>query len=817
MKKRRKNNKNIIASFILVLLLCTTLIVFFQRFYQLEKECSFAALSDVTVQLGDQIREDVMSAREYLRSAAFLVDRMDMGDTERMEWLAEVLENIGSIGVLTRLELILPDGSVVSARAMPSANAVEPTDGVPSANSTPSSGATPSTHSMNAAGFEELAAQGERLSGRMKDGDGTWIACYYLPIEWADGTAAILRGVIELELFAERYSMKAMNGNAQIYLVDGDTGAFLIDTWHDKLGNMWDFKKRQSKDGYSADKLKADFRAGKGGETIFRSEKAGVYFYSSYEPVGLNNWMLMLTVPEGTATGRTHRMLLLFYKLAIVVVAILVFYFLWMLMDFRKEARRKAQELDRVSFMYEVEKLLFNAHREPSQVEKALERIAASMSAGVAFLLATGGMNEEDSQVFVRDPEGYPPGRVREKLQQAESMERTLRQTKKAVSVGTRKGMPAEISEGVAKSRSLCGICRKRWKKPEGMLLHPVLDMDGGVAGILGVCGMEEDETDAERLEWVSVSFSMYLNNRRRYSDMKRMGMMDDLTGLLNRNCYNATQKRFKEDRPPSLACIYMDANGLHEMNNCLGHEAGDQMLQNVADVLRQEFGEDGVFRIGGDEFVALLTGCTEGEARSAVEHVKQAVKRVHYSLSYGLVWQEGEVDVEQVVKTAEEKMRQDKKEYYRRKGNLRSLRDMNHRLERMLLEKQDADAFLSVISPGFWGVYFVDMLADSVRHIFIPPYFKEILDRTGGVFSKSIWLYGEERVMPEYRESFHSFCRYDRLRKQLAAAEEPEFLYQRVDGTWLRVRVFLFEKLEEEAQETLWIFDDGQAPEEEG
>ena len=54
------------------------------------------------------------------------------------------------------------------------------------------------------------------------------------------------------------------------------------------------------------------------------------------------------------------------------------------------------------------------------------------------------------------------------------------------------------------------------------------------------------------------------------------------------------------------ICCIYVDVNGLHELNNTQGHAAGDKMLQTVASLMRTQFGDRHVYRIGGDEFVVL-------------------------------------------------------------------------------------------------------------------------------------------------------------------------------------------------------------------
>ena len=80
----------------------------------------------------------------------------------------------------------------------------------------------------------------------------------------------------------------------------------------------------------------------------------------------------------------------------------------------------------------------------------------------------------------------------------------------------------------------------------------------------------------------------------------------DVLTHLYTRCKYEHDLKVFQLANYARLTCIYMDAVGLHEINNHLGHEAGDHMLCSIADGIRKYFPDDCAYRIGGDEFVLL-------------------------------------------------------------------------------------------------------------------------------------------------------------------------------------------------------------------
>ena len=98
--------------------------------------------------------------------------------------------------------------------------------------------------------------------------------------------------------------------------------------------------------------------------------------------------------------------------------------------------------------------------------------------------------------------------------------------------------------------------------------------------------------------------------------------------------------------------------------------------------------------------------------------------------MSVGTAWKESFNRYDLIINEAEAKMRNDKRKFYCEGGAVRSSRSLDKQVEKMVLEKQDADAFLSVLAPEFKGVYFVDLDRDTVRHLYIPFYFEKNFKR---------------------------------------------------------------------------------------
>ena len=83
-------------------------------------------------------------------------------------------------------------------------------------------------------------------------------------------------------------------------------------------------------------------------------------------------------------------------------------------------------------------------------------------------------------------------------------------------------------------------------------------------------------------LKNMQFSFGMFCKNLKSYTEIQKQGDHDALTGLYNRNRYERDLPGIFAQHRSSLACVYIDANGLHEMNNSHGHDKGDEMLRTA-------------------------------------------------------------------------------------------------------------------------------------------------------------------------------------------------------------------------------------------
>ena len=280
----------------------------------------------------------------------------------------------------------------------------------------------------------------------------------------------------------------------------------------------------------------------------------------------------------------------------------------------------------------------------------------------------------------------------------------------------------------------------------------------------------------------------------------------DGLTNLFNRLKFNADNEVLGRSGSPLFTCLYIDVNGLHEMNNLLGHQKGDDMLCRVADSLREHFEDERIYRIGGDEFVVTSTRLTKPEVELLVENVRYDLSVDNYEISVGVATGTCTESIEKTVTAAESNMRSDKAAYYMRNGDRRKKRQMNEELEQMLLAKNDSDRFLNIIAHHFSSVFFVDLARDTLRHIYIPDFFKALLEQNDGSFRKAMQQYVEQYVKPEHHERFDDILDPHRLNARLTTGDVQLF-YERTNGTRMILHIIQVEGQQAMRPETLWIF----------
>lgn len=162
-------------------------------------------------------------------------------------------------------------------------------------------------------------------------------------------------------------------------------------------------------------------------------------------------------------------------------------------------------------------------------------------------------------------------------------------------------------------------------------------------------------------------------NKTEREIEARRLVEIDGLTGLYNRNKYLDMVENYYPGCK-NIAVVYCDLNNLKVMNDSKGHESGDQLLIDMADVLRKFNNKKCLtYRIGGDEFVMILENPKPHQAEQLKEKIQKDAeeqeKRQGSPLSVAVGLAEGPgSQVEEIIHAADEQM-------YAEKAQMKQLR----------------------------------------------------------------------------------------------------------------------------------------------
>jgi len=127
----------------------------------------------------------------------------------------------------------------------------------------------------------------------------------------------------------------------------------------------------------------------------------------------------------------------------------------------------------------------------------------------------------------------------------------------------------------------------------------------------------------------LALIFGILFTDRGVLRPMNRLenkAYLDTLTGLKNRTAYydyNQVINKKMDDGRADYSILMIDINFLKRMNDEYGHEQGNLYLQGAAELIRKHFGDEHLYRIGGDEFVIIL----EGKAQEGIEEKIRAFK----------------------------------------------------------------------------------------------------------------------------------------------------------------------------------------------
>jgi diguanylate cyclase (GGDEF)-like protein/PAS domain S-box-containing protein len=231
-------------------------------------------------------------------------------------------------------------------------------------------------------------------------------------------------------------------------------------------------------------------------------------------------------------------------------------------------------------------------------------------------------------------------------------------------------GMAIVSTEGriLQVNRALCVVTGHAHTDLEGRsmtsLLHPddrehhAAESDRLLSGQVATArGERRYLHDDGHVVWVAVSTTLVrdaaghplhfltqaqdVTERRRYeAELRHMADHDALTGLLNRRAFERELERHVEHVArygPRGAAVLVDVDRFKNVNDTLGHGVGDQLINKVADALRERIRTGAVIaRLGGDEFAVLLPDGGPEDAEATAEELLEAIRKLRIASPSG-------------------------------------------------------------------------------------------------------------------------------------------------------------------------------------
>lgn len=194
----------------------------------------------------------------------------------------------------------------------------------------------------------------------------------------------------------------------------------------------------------------------------------------------------------------------------------------------------------------------------------------------------------------------------------------------------------------------------------------PIYD-GGSLIGYIGADNYEiSDAVNTQKiLETISYFLGARMVNQKLLSRLDYLSHRDMLTGVRNRNSFMEKLEELEGLAHPA-GIVFGDVNGLKRANDEEGHVAGDRLLRRAAKAMQQFWGDEFVYRAGGDEFVVLLPDISECAFYRKFEEFYDTVKaKDDVSVAFGAQWAESGSHLNAAFNQADRKMYQDKKKHY--------------------------------------------------------------------------------------------------------------------------------------------------------
>ncbi len=308
--KPAQKDKSLTATGIVIAVIAILLLSAFFRINTVLRQRALSRLEEGANTAIEEITTKIERDSRILNATANIISQADNFDIEAT---LEIMESVNPLLETMNVRVLLPDDRILASDGMIFTAA-----------------------EIGNISFAKEAPLGEHISNRTYNLlTGQPILRHFVPIVQDGETAALLYGVTDLDTLPDLLNAENIyNGNAFVYIIDARSGDFLVDTWHDTLGNIADFSSAQSarrtKGEKSWDEYTEDLVNMNSGYVVYSTPNTNGWEYMYYAPIGVNKWSIAIDVPEREAFSNVFAVRNVCVILGFLMAVTVILYYLWM-------------------------------------------------------------------------------------------------------------------------------------------------------------------------------------------------------------------------------------------------------------------------------------------------------------------------------------------------------------------------------------------------------------------------------------------------------------------------------------------------------
>ena len=329
------------------------------------------------------------------------------------------------------------------------------------------------------------------------------------------------------------------------------------------------------------------------------------------------------------------------------------------------------------------------------------------------------------------------------------------------------------------------------------------LETSNGINGYLSLSNPTLQNGDITLLNLLACIFANDIDKRQAKERQEYLYSYDEFTGLLNRNSYLNFISGYLVDSAMSLGVAVADINGLKQINAQYGRSIGDELVSFVAKALN-DVPDGRAFRLSGDEFVLICENVTQDAFYKHMENLRRVLDDEYpEGVAVGHAWTDTDINHEQLVMQADEKMMISKQIYY--KDGIRIIKRRDIKAERVLIDDiRDGryEVYLqpkAVVNDGaISGAEALIRYRNADGELIPPLRFIPQLEQTGNIYHIDIFVFEEVcRMLKRWQQENKkiipislNFSRITLLRENLLADMEEIYRRYQVPKNLIEIEV---------------------------